>query len=104
MKGQRKFKCTACSHEFEVAHGTGQRGHDIKCPSCGEQVYRLDSGCGGNGRGNGRGRGRGRGFGGEGRGDRERGQCPAVKDLNDGAELPKADDGESLDKKEEIKV
>ncbi len=59
MNAQRKFKCTACEHEFEVPYGTGQRGHQINCPKCGAQVYRLDSGGGRRGGGFGGGRGQG---------------------------------------------
>ena len=51
MNTQRKFKCTACEHEFEVPHGTGQRGDQMTCPKCKAQVIRLDGGCGGKGRG-----------------------------------------------------
>ena len=59
MNAQRKFKCTACEHEFEVPHGTGQRGDQMTCPKCKAQVYRLDGGCGGKGRGFGGGKGQG---------------------------------------------
>ena len=59
MKAQRKFKCTACGHEFEVPHGTGQMGHQMNCPNCGAQVYRLDSGSARRGRGFGGGKGQG---------------------------------------------
>lgn len=44
----RRFKCAACGSEFEVPCGTGQRGMDMNCPSCGKgPVFRTaDSGKG----------------------------------------------------------
>ena len=41
----RKFKCDDCHHEFEVSHGQGGRGADMKCPQCqSSKVFRLKSG------------------------------------------------------------
>lgn len=40
----RKFKCAACGHEFEVPHGTGGTGRDMKCPECGGLLHRADAG------------------------------------------------------------
>lgn len=38
----RKFRCRACSHEWLVPKGTGDRGCQIKCPACGlQQAERL---------------------------------------------------------------
>lgn len=36
MPAVRRFKCTACSHEFEVPFGNGQKGIDMTCPKCGQ--------------------------------------------------------------------
>ncbi|RQD75731.1 MAG: DUF134 domain-containing protein [Candidatus Syntrophonatronum acetioxidans] len=30
----RHFKCSNCSHNWEVPFGTGQRGKDLPCPRC----------------------------------------------------------------------
>ena len=63
----RKFKCYDCENEFEVPHGTGGMGRQMKCPKCGgNNVHRVDAGSG-------MGRGpsaEGRGRGGAGRGPR----------------------------------
>lgn len=41
----RRFQCRACSYEFEVPFGTGQRGIEMTCPQCGtQQVHRIDQG------------------------------------------------------------
>ncbi|HHV61785.1 MAG TPA: DUF134 domain-containing protein [Firmicutes bacterium] len=41
----RRFQCRACTHEFEVPFGTGQRGIEMVCPRCGaQQVHRIDQG------------------------------------------------------------
>lgn len=41
----RKFRCTACSHEFEVPFGCGERGRDLSCPNCNKgPVQRVGSG------------------------------------------------------------
>ena len=65
----RRFKCYDCGNEFEVPHGTGGMGRQMKCPKCGgSNVHRADPG-----QGAGRGRGpsaEGRGRGGAGRGPR----------------------------------
>jgi len=40
---KRRFRCRACTHEFEVSFGTGERGIEIKCPDCNTQaVQRID--------------------------------------------------------------
>ncbi len=80
MNGKRRFKCTSCGIEFEVAHGTGRSGAHIHCPSCGAQVYRLDEGCGGKGKGFGRGGNKAGG---------RRGKCAAVTGANNGADFRK---------------
>ncbi len=33
----RHFKCSNCSHSWEVPFGTGQRGKDLACPRCESQ-------------------------------------------------------------------
>lgn len=38
----RKFKCDGCGHEFEIPHGVGGKGKDMKCPTCGGPVHRAD--------------------------------------------------------------
>ena len=38
----RKFKCTECGHEFEVAHGASGMGRNMKCPKCGGAVHRAN--------------------------------------------------------------
>lgn len=63
----RRFKCISCGHEFEVPFGTGQRGMDLACPSCGKgPVHRVGGGMpggfGGGPGGPGGGAGRGRRF------------------------------------------
>ncbi|MDD4601653.1 hypothetical protein SDC9_11423 [bioreactor metagenome] len=30
----RHFTCQTCSHKWTLPHGTGQRGHDLACPTC----------------------------------------------------------------------
>lgn len=41
----RRFQCRACSHEFDVPFGPGQRGIEMTCPQCGaQQVHRIDQG------------------------------------------------------------
>lgn len=32
--GLRHFICTSCNHRWSLPHGTGQRCHDLTCPSC----------------------------------------------------------------------
>ena len=65
----RKFRCYDCGNEWEVPHGTGGMGRQMKCPQCGSNnIHRVDSGPR-----SGRGRGpsaEGRGRGGAGRGPR----------------------------------
>lgn len=52
MPATRRFKCTACGHEFEVPFCNGQRGRDIPCPKCGQgPVCRAGSGRQGGGGG-----------------------------------------------------
>ena len=39
----RQFQCGDCRHVWEVPFGTGQSGHDLRCPSCqGASVHRID--------------------------------------------------------------
>lgn len=41
----RRFQCRACSYEFEVPFGTGQRGMEMTCPKCGAQaIHRTEQG------------------------------------------------------------
>ncbi len=38
----RKFKCYACEYEWELPHGDGQMGINLKCPKCNSQnVHRI---------------------------------------------------------------
>ena len=30
----RRFRCSACGHEWTVPFGTGERGRDMLCPEC----------------------------------------------------------------------
>lgn len=32
----RYFTCEACGHKWSLPHGTGQRCHDLACPTCQE--------------------------------------------------------------------
>lgn len=44
MPACRRFKCSICSHEFEVPFANGVRGVDMVCPSCGKgPVHRMSS-------------------------------------------------------------
>ena len=59
MTTQRKFKCYACNHEWEVPYGSGQSGRQMLCPKCGSSnIHRIDAGGFGRGRGSGQGGGR----------------------------------------------
>lgn len=58
----RKFKCDDCGYEFEVPRGTEGKGRDMKCPKCGGNIHRIDSG----GKGKGAGKGEGKCSGGRG--------------------------------------
>jgi transposase-like protein len=64
----RHFRCSDCSHEWDVPFGTGTSGIQMTCPKCASaNVHRQNGG--------GRGRGpaaAGRGRGGAGRGPRRR--------------------------------
>lgn len=45
MSDKRRFKCYDCSHEWEVAYGTGQSGIQMLCPQCGSSnIHRADMG------------------------------------------------------------
>ena len=38
---QRHFTCDSCGHKWSLPHGTGQRCHDLVCPTCqGSKVTR----------------------------------------------------------------
>jgi len=50
MSEQRKFKCSACGHEWLEPYGSGGAGRDMACPKCGSNnIHRVD--IGGHGRG-----------------------------------------------------
>ena len=41
----RKFRCESCKHEWDEPFGTGRRGIDMVCPSCGSRcLHRFDYG------------------------------------------------------------
>lgn len=41
--GLRHFVCPACGHTWALPRGTGQRCHDLVCPSCGAaDIHRSD--------------------------------------------------------------
>jgi transposase-like protein len=43
----RQFKCFDCGYVWEVPHGQGGRGVDMRCPKCGSgNVHRVDGGRG----------------------------------------------------------
>lgn len=45
MTTQRKFKCYACNHEWDVPYGSGQSGRQMDCPKCGSSnIHRIDAG------------------------------------------------------------
>lgn len=38
----RKFECHNCGHTWEIPHGEGGRGAELKCPQCGsDNVHRV---------------------------------------------------------------
>ncbi len=43
VMSKRKFMCEDCKHEWEEDRGTGEKGIDMKCPSCGSKnCHRVD--------------------------------------------------------------
>ncbi len=41
----RKFKCYDCGHQWDLPHGNGQMGINLKCPKCNSSnVHRVNGG------------------------------------------------------------
>lgn len=38
----RHFTCDSCGHKWSLPHGTGQRCHDLVCPTCQESKVTRD--------------------------------------------------------------
>lgn len=43
IRQMRHFACGDCGHQWQVPYGTGERGADMSCPSCGgNNVHRAE--------------------------------------------------------------